>query len=508
MIDITERKKAEEAWRVSEGRFRTLFEEAMDAIFVADAETGMLIDCNRAATKLVGRSKSELIGKHQRILHPPQEIIEEGISRTFKQHLEEKEGQILETQIITKTGEIKEVAIKASLIQFGDRKVLQGIFIDITEAKQAEESLRRSSEQARSLLEFQNKVIDTAIVWIDLLDTEGNVTLWNRAAELISGYTREEVIGHKKIWEWCYPDPQYRTGVFARAKRIIDEELELNFETEVTCKDGASKTISWYTNSITDGKGNSVGSIAVGLDVSQLKEAEGELHGAMEKLQMLNEKLRVVGGLTRHDVRNKLAAVTGNAYLARKKLPGNNEVLDYLRQIEASVEETVRILDFARTYEMLGAEELTYITVEKAVDEAIALFADFNGMKMINNCHGLTVLADSLLRQLFYNLIDNSLKYGKKTTRIRLYYGKAGHGKLKLIYEDDGVGISAADKSKLFKEGYSTGGSTGYGLHLIRKMVEVYGWTIEETGESGKGAQFTITIPKTNQNGKENYQTA
>jgi signal transduction histidine kinase len=228
----------------------------------------------------------------------------------------------------------------------------------------------------------------------------------------------------------------------------------------------------------------------------------------MEKLQVLNEKLRVVGGLTRHDVRNKLAAVTGNAYLAGKKLPGNSEVLDYLKQIEASVEEAVRILDFARTYEMLGAEELTYIAVEKAVDEAIALFADFNGMKVINNCHGLTVLADSLLRQLFYNLIDNSLKYGKKTTRIRLNYGKAGHGKLKLIYEDDGVGISAADKSKLFKEGYSTGGSTGYGLHLIRKIVEVYGWTIEETGESGKGAQFTITISKTNQNGRENYQIA
>ena len=97
----------------------------------------MLIDCNRAAMKLVGRSKSELIGKHQRILHPPQEIIEEGISKTFKQHLEEKEGPMLETRIITKTGEIKEVAIKASLIGFGDRKVLQGIFRDITEIGRA-----------------------------------------------------------------------------------------------------------------------------------------------------------------------------------------------------------------------------------------------------------------------------------------------------------------------------------------------------------------------------------
>jgi signal transduction histidine kinase len=50
------------------------------------------------------------------------------------------------------------------------------------------------------------------------------------------------------------------------------------------------------------------------------------------------------------------------------------------------------------------------------------------------------------------------------------------------------------------------GGSTGYGLYLIKKIVEVYGWTIQETGTPGKGARFTMVIPEKNQNGKENYQ--
>jgi signal transduction histidine kinase len=111
-----------------------------------------------------------------------------------------------------------------------------------------------------------------------------------------------------------------------------------------------------------------------------------------------------------------------------------------------------------------------------------------------------------LLRQLFYNLIDNSLKYGQKVTRIRVRYEKTSEDVLRLVYEDDGVGIPLSEKPKLFKEGYSTGGSTGYGLYLIRKMMEVYGWTIQETGEPGKGAQFIITIPKTNSSGKENYR--
>jgi signal transduction histidine kinase len=157
---------------------------------------------------------------------------------------------------------------------------------------------------------------------------------------------------------------------------------------------------------------------------------------------------------------------------------------------------------------MLGAEELGYIDVEKTVNEAISLFSDLKNVKVTNDCHGLIVLADSLLRQSFYNLIDNSLKYSQKITKIRVHYETTGNNELRLAYEDDGVGIPDTEKPKLFKEGYSTGGSTGYGLYLIKKIMEVYGWTIQETGEPGKGAQFIITIPKINQNGKENYETS
>ncbi|MDI6905517.1 MAG: ATP-binding protein [Candidatus Bathyarchaeia archaeon] len=122
----------------------------------------------------------------------------------------------------------------------------------------------------------------------------------------------------------------------------------------------------------------------------------------------------------------------------------------------------------------------------------------------MNDCRGLTVLADSLLRQLFYNLIDNSLKYGEKISRIRVYYEETGKDQLKLVYEDDGVGIPKAEKEKIFREGYGKG--TGYGLYLIEKMCEVYGWTIRETGKPDKGAEFTITIPKENEKGKILYK--
>jgi PAS domain S-box-containing protein len=144
--EIDVRKKVEEQLRKTEENYRIQFEGALDAIFVADAETGILIDCNPAATRLVGREKSELIGKHQRILHPP-EMIEGEFSNTFRQHPKEKQGQTLETKIITKKGEIRDVAIKASLIEVGGKKLLQGIFRDITENKKAEKLRNQLLEQ-------------------------------------------------------------------------------------------------------------------------------------------------------------------------------------------------------------------------------------------------------------------------------------------------------------------------------------------------------------------------
>jgi PAS domain S-box-containing protein len=248
-------------------------------------------------------------------------------------------------------------------------------------------------------------------------------------------------------------------------------------------------------------EGKLAGCIAMYKDISELKNAE-------KKLETMNEKLRVVGGLTRHDVRNKLSTITGNIYLNKKKSADPPDVLKSYEEMGSACEQIIRIFDFAKDYEMLGVEELTYIDVEDVVQKAVSLFSDLNGVKVVNECHGLTVLTDSLLRQLFYNLIDNSLKYGKKVTRMRVHCERIGKDELRLIYEDDGVGIPSAEKPKLFREGYSTGGSTGYGLYLIGKMMEVYGWTIQEKGEPGKGAQFVMTIPKANSNGKQNYQIA
>ena len=139
---IAEVDQTEKELKKSEERYRKQIEGAMDAIIIADAETGIIIDCNQMTEELVGRKKSELIGQHQRILHPPQEL-DEKFSKTFLQHRGEKVGQVLETQVITKNGEIKEVAIKANFFEHNRKKLMQGIFRDITEYKRLVNDLER-----------------------------------------------------------------------------------------------------------------------------------------------------------------------------------------------------------------------------------------------------------------------------------------------------------------------------------------------------------------------------
>jgi signal transduction histidine kinase len=124
----------------------------------------------------------------------------------------------------------------------------------------------------------------------------------------------------------------------------------------------------------------------------------------------------------------------------------------------------------------------------------------------VNECNGLKLLADSFLRQIFFNFIDNTKRHGKKAGTIKIHYEEAEQDALKLVYEDDGVGISKACKSQLFREGFSGGGSTGYGLFLINKMMNVYGWEIQEIGEPGKGVYFVMTIPKIGKSGKRGFQ--
>jgi len=183
------RARAQEAemLRESEDRYRILFDEALDGVCLADAETSLIIDCNRALAALVGRERAELIGQSQKILHPTSND-QETFSPTFKQHLTDQEGQILETQVVTGTGIIKEVEIKANCLNLQGRKVLQGMFRDITERKRADEALRASLREKEVLLrEIHHRVKNNMQVISSLLNLQAERARDNAAKKILKG---------------------------------------------------------------------------------------------------------------------------------------------------------------------------------------------------------------------------------------------------------------------------------------------------------------------------------
>lgn len=147
-------------------------------------------------------------------------------------------------------------------------------------------------EEIRNLNQFRESVIERANVWINVLDPMGRVVLWNKAAEEISGYQRDEVLGSDEIWPWLYPDDDDRARIRARAEEILRDEGEVvGYETRITTKDGSQRRISWNSRSLRNEDGEIVGSIAIGQDVTDIREAETTIRQHERQLSTLMDNL-------------------------------------------------------------------------------------------------------------------------------------------------------------------------------------------------------------------------
>jgi len=155
--DITEKKKAEEALKESEEKFRNFFENSNDAIFVADVGTRQLVDCNKKAERLLGYSRKEIIFMKADSLHPKDKIKE--TMEGFKKQMEGK-IDIVESEVLTKDKKRVLVAINASIVNIKGRPYLQGIFRDITEEKRAQEIIKKEIERMKEIDEAKTNFLN------------------------------------------------------------------------------------------------------------------------------------------------------------------------------------------------------------------------------------------------------------------------------------------------------------------------------------------------------------
>ena len=201
MRDITERNKIEQALRDNEEKYRALFENAGDAIFIADVETETIIDANKMAEKLLGLPRSEIIGKNRIILHPDTDQYTD----KFINHVNIGQVSDIESVVIDQSGQVIPVRISATVLEIGGRKVLQGIFRDITERKRAEEEIKKNlSEKEILLRELYHRTKNNMQIISSMLRLKSR-TIKNK--ELESAFTDIEnkiqcmSLVHQKLYE-------------------------------------------------------------------------------------------------------------------------------------------------------------------------------------------------------------------------------------------------------------------------------------------------------------------
>ncbi len=248
-----------------------ILENALVMIIVLGRK-GTIVAWNHAAETITGYRRDEVIGKAEvwKLLYPEKEYRDTITAKiatilSAKQYFEN-----LETTIRTRSGSPRIILWNTkAIVQDGiPRSVAVGI--DVTEQRQADL--------------FRTSIIDNAHILIAVLD-RGKVLVWNKAAETITGYARDQVIGKRDVWKLLYPDAEYRRTVTRQITDIIGKNRYFeNFETRIVTRLGQKKIISWNTRRI--GTGGTPQDIAIGLDVTTRKQAEEALLSYMTEMAM------------------------------------------------------------------------------------------------------------------------------------------------------------------------------------------------------------------------------
>ncbi|MGB7787358.1 histidine kinase N-terminal 7TM domain-containing protein [Methanoregula sp.] len=240
-----------------------------------------------------------------------------------------------------------------------------------------------------------------------------------------------------------------------------------------------------FTPMDNSGAGSS-GYLCLFRDVTERKQAELALASA-------NRNISLLTSITRHDLNNKLMAVRSYIELIRE-LATDPIQKEYLDLEERAVQAMREQIEFTREYQQLGVESPVWQDVNALIRRALAQL-DLNTIRLENNTGSFEVFADPMLEKVFYNLFDNAMRYGgDQMTTLNISSSPDGN-EMVLVVGDDGAGIPAAERTRLFERGF--GRNTGLGLFLSREILAITNITINETG-MGRGARFEIRVPMAN----------
>lgn len=456
---------------------RLLTENTIDILFLLDSEANFLYLSNSFETE-TGHPIKKMIGKNiKNIL--TKESFNNAMVRLEKWSQGVKSLPNYEIQIRTSDNKLKDYEVATfPIFEQGRLKFITGTARNTAEKKLIEDKLVESEKLYRTLAETSQDVI-----WIT--DMKGKFRYVSPSVEKLRGYMPEEVMKQSLTEAICPGSlPAVLKGyVLAKNKKKEDILKKLNpaYEVEQPCKDGSTVWTEVIAEVILDEKDKKVGILGVSRDISERKKSQ-------EVIVKLNETLKLLNKIMRHDIANNLTVTLMSLELIDTE---NNKLKDKaIRSIYKSIEliEKMRELENAISS---GGETKSYnlkVIIENTIKEYRDTKFNING-----NCN---VIGDNALASVIDNIVRNAIVHGK-TDRIRFDISEEGKNCI-LKISDYGKGIPEGIKHRIFDEGFSYGDqlSSGLGLFIVKKTIERYGGKIYFEDNKPKGTVFVITLMK------------
>lgn len=353
-------------------------------------------------------------------------------------------------------------------IELPDRDGSLWVYRDVSGEHARRRELRELKERYEAFVEYSSDVIT-------VLDEDGRITYESPAVERILGYEPGQRCGDL-VFEYVHPDD--RSGVVERFARIVDSDEDMTERVEYRFKHADGSWV-WLESIGTDRTDTVIeGHVVNSREVTERKAREQEL-------QRRNERLDEFASVLSHDLRNPLNVAQGRLELASEECDS-----DHFDPIDRAHERMEALIDDLLTL----AREGTAVTDPEPVQLSTTL--DDCWRTVETACANLdidgdgTVLADeSRLKQVFENLFRNAVEHGGESVSVTVGVSDDG-----FYVVDDGPGIPADERDRVFEAGYSSSREgTGFGLSIVKEIVEAHGWEIRVGDTADGGARFDVT---------------
>jgi PAS domain S-box-containing protein len=355
----------------------------------------------------------------------------------------------------------------------------------------------RKQKAAGSADDFYPSRAETQSDFIVVYDTGGSILYVNPAMERTLGYAAEEMAGTPLL---SYIAPEFHNTMAANMDACQKTNDPPFYETVLVAANGFRRQVIVKGRPVRY-QGRDAGLFFL-LDITERKALEDlirqradQLQAFSNALQVAGKKQRLLSSITRHDINNQLTGL--KIYLGLIEQEQTDPALAvYCQKATAAADQIAAIIQFTREYEQIGiaapvwhdCRQLADSVARQVMPEKIAFHNDLP--------HGMEVFADPLIFKVFYNLLDNAVRYGGKITAVQLYAHEAEDGSAVIVCEDNGDGVPENEKERIFDMGF--GKNTGLGLALSREILDITGITVRETGTSGAGARFEMDVPPEN----------